>query len=106
MDMNRLKEIQAGLLDVTAGCRPDMHEPGEQDLKAHVVGDHLDNAFGANVAASMVIAGTQEYVVCLERFDGTDFHVAQVNLADLIAMARLAKLDVRPAEESKNNTCA
>ncbi len=54
----------------------------------------------------MVIAGTQEYVVCLERFDGTDFHVAQVNLADLIAMARLAKLDVRPAEESKNNTCA
>lgn len=90
---SRLAGIQADLLKVTAKCSDDMHEPPD-DLKCHVVGDHLDNAFGGHVSATAVIGGHQEYVVCLEWFDGfkQDFVKVQVNLADLIAMARMAKL--------------
>jgi hypothetical protein len=90
---SRLTKILNGLKAVTAPCRDDMHEPDEQGLKCHVVGDHLDNACGNNVSEKAVVERYQEYVVCLERFDEDNrrFVREQINLADLIALARLAK---------------
>ena len=85
----RLKEVHANLKNITSGCRDDMHEPDEQDLKCRIVGDHLDNACGAHVSATAIVEGHQEYVICLERFQGTPIRLF-VNLADLIALARLA----------------
>ena len=41
-DLDRLKNI-------TEGCRPDMHEPDEQELSAAVSGQHLDNAMGDRI---------------------------------------------------------
>lgn len=76
------------LVAITEGCRPDMHEPDEQDLKCWVVGDHLDNAFGNSIRPSAIVQGHQEYVVCLERFTGNEFLTEQFNLATLIAWAR------------------
>lgn len=80
------------LLSITTGCRPDMHEPDEQGLKARVVGDHLDNAFGDRVDVEQITKGFQEFVVILERFDGGEFRIETFNLADLIALARKAPL--------------
>lgn len=81
------------LLSITKGCRPDMHEPDEQGLKARVVGDHLDNAFGEQVREEMITGGYQEFVVCLERDDEKQMKYERFNLATLIALARKAKLD-------------
>lgn len=80
--MNDLKR----LINFTKGCRDDMHEPDEQGLKARVVGDHLDNAFGDQVRADAIVQGFQEYVVILERNGETE----PFNLATLIALARKA----------------
>ena len=65
-----------------------MHEPDEQDVRARVVGDHLDNACGDNISLEAVAGGFQEFVVVLSR----DRKKATVNLADLIALARKAVL--------------
>jgi len=81
-----LKETLERLLHITDGCRPDMHEPDEQDISAHVVGDHLDNAFGNCIDIDAILKKNQEYVVVINR-DGTE---DQFNLADLIALARMA----------------
>ena len=75
------------LLGITEGCRPDMHEPDEQGVKARIVGDHLDNAFGAHIAPELITKGGQEYVVILERFDGETIRYEAFNLANLIAAA-------------------
>lgn len=80
------------LVQITEGCRPDMHEPDEQGLKAHVVGNHLDNAFGDYIGERPVIENFQEFVLVLERFDGKSIRREQFNLATLIALARNAKL--------------
>ena len=65
-----LKETLERLLHITDGCRPDMHEPDEQDISAHVVGDHLDNAFGDMIDLDAIVKKNQEYVVIIDR-DGT-----------------------------------
>lgn len=80
---NRLRAI-------TVDCRPDMHEPDEQDIKCRVVGDHLDNACGDHVGVQQIVGGFQEYVVILERLQGGKIVTERFNLADLIALARLA----------------
>lgn len=85
----RLHEIHRALMDVTAGCSPDMHEPDE-GLKVRIVGDHLDNASGAHIDAKAIVEGYQEFVVCFEWFDGKEIVYRQINLADLIALARHA----------------
>lgn len=74
----------ARLQKITWGCRDDMHEPDEQGLKARVVGDHLDNAFGDHIDAKAIIGGFQELVVILSR-NGRD---ECFNLANLINLAR------------------
>lgn len=76
----------AALQNKTAECRPDMHEPDEQDIHAIVTGTHLDNAMGADPNENRC-----EYTVGL----GDEFGNQRVwfNLADLIALARLANLD-------------
>lgn len=76
---------------ITDGCRPDMHEPDEQGIKARVIGDHLDNAFGTKIGEQALERGYQEFVVCIERVDeGGVRYYARFNLASLIALARLA----------------
>lgn len=78
------------LLAITEGCRPDMHEPDEQDLKCWIVGGHLDNAFGDQIREEAVARGFQEFVVVLERFKDGKILIENFNLASLIALARKA----------------
>jgi hypothetical protein len=84
--MNREQEILRQLKLFTVDCRFDMHEPDEQGISAEVVGDHLDNAMGNCIMAESNIR--QEFVVILKNEDNEEL---KVNLADLIALARLAK---------------
>lgn len=87
------------LLTLTSGCRPDMHEPDEQDLKLiAMIGSSLDNAFGESVTARAVVGGYQEAVVVLRRVfygSGEPEHGREqnevFNLANLIALARMAR---------------
>jgi hypothetical protein len=84
----RMRKIRDDLRKFTEGCREDMHEPDEQDIEARVVGTELDNAFGSTIVPEFMTKGYQELVVVLEN-TGTDAHF-NVNLADLIALARKA----------------
>ena len=86
----RHTEILARLKNVTATCREDMHEPDEQDLKATVVGNLLDNAMGDSILIELLEKGFHEYVVVLERYEKGKFILERFNLADLIALARKA----------------
>jgi hypothetical protein len=56
-----------------------------------VLGDHLDNAMGSSLEPWLMIRGAHEYIVVIERED-REPHLYQFNLADLIALARLAIL--------------
>ena len=89
--MGRLEETLRGLQNITDGCRPDMHEPDEQDLTAQVVGTKLDNATGTYISERAIASGYQEFVVILTREaeDGKrqTFRAYQ---PDLIAPARIA----------------
>ena len=76
------------LLSVTKGCRNDMHEPDEQEVKVRVVGDHLDNACGVAITPDAIAGGFQEFVVCIEQFRDGKIYSERFNLANLIAMAR------------------
>lgn len=85
------EDFELRLRDITEGCRPDMHEPDEQELTARVVGSHLDNAMGDRVEPELVEEGAQEFVVILERGDegsGDAARSESFNLASLIALAR------------------
>ena len=73
-------------------CRGDMHEPDEQGISAVVVGDHLDNAYGTHISEAHIVGGFQEYVVILKN---TNREVLKINLADLIALARQRRKDVK-----------
>lgn len=70
-----------------------MHEPDEQDIYAVVTGTHLDNAMGDNPCDNCC-----EFTVGLGDQDGNNRE--WFNLADLIALARLAQLKA-PAETGK-----
>ena len=91
--INRHIEILSELRKVTAPCGRDMHEPDEQGLKVRIVGDHLDNACGNYIDADAIADGYQEYVLCFQRLDAEtkSFVRARINLADLIALARMAQ---------------
>lgn len=78
------------LLEITAPCRDDMHEPDNEGVKCRVIGDHLDNAFGNRVETESIVGGYQEFVVVLERFTGERTLIEKFNLANLIALARRA----------------
>jgi hypothetical protein len=63
--------------------RPNWHEPDEQEVKAEVVGNHLDNAGGDDVYDDAIEQGWQEFVVRLSGPHGS----IDVNLASLLAIA-------------------
>ena len=86
--MDRKRSDLQRLKDITAGCRPDMHEPDEQNLKCRVVGDHLDNACGEHIGEAQIVGGFQEFVVILERLIDKQIVIEKFNLANLIALAR------------------
>lgn len=73
------------LLEITEGCRADMHEPDEQDVSAHVLGNLLDNARGETVCAHDIVSGHQELIVVISREGKQE----SFNLATLIALARI-----------------
>ncbi len=85
------------LLQITEGCREDMHEPGEQNLDASVIGTHFDNCFGESIFPTGPGDFPQEIVVILRKEDRTEDGVRMIkesfNLATLIALARKAKLE-------------
>ena len=88
--MNREQEILRQLKLFTVDCRHDMHEPDEQGISAEVIGDHLDNAMGNHIMTEP--NARQEFLVILRNEDNDELHL---NLADLIALARLAKFPVK-----------
>lgn len=89
-----MKKMLKRLQEITNNCRFDMHEPDEQDLEARVVGDHLDNAFGERIDEEMLEGGYQEFVVVLQKRDSQGRRIIErFNLATLIALARLARLE-------------
>lgn len=91
--MNYLHERLIRLRDVTEGCLEDMHEPDEQGIRAHIVGTHLDNAFGEHIDERLINTGSQEYVVIIERCPEQGHQmIERFNLATLIALARKAAL--------------
>lgn len=84
-----MKDTLQRLIEFTKNCRPDMHEPDEQQIGATIIGNHLDNAMGDVLIPKLVKSGSHEYLVALhDSFGDTEFF----NLATLIALARKAKL--------------
>jgi hypothetical protein len=74
-----------------------MHEPDEQNLKARVIGDKLDNAFGNSIREEAILNGWQEFVVILERDfgpKGGGRYIDKFNLTSLIALARIGARSV------------
>lgn len=85
---NILKETARRIRKITVDCRYDMHEPDEQEVSATVIGDHLDNAMGNHV---MEEGHRQEFLVIIKNdLTGEE---EKFNLANLIALARLASFD-------------
>lgn len=83
---DRFKPILERLRDRTKDCLIDMHEPDNADVHAIVTGTHLDNAMGHEPTVNQC-----EFTVGLSDSDGNDRE--WFNLADLIALARIANLD-------------
>jgi hypothetical protein len=92
--MEYLKDTLQRLQVITKDCRDDMHEPDQQGIKASVIGNHLDNAFGDSILPIALDGGYQEFVVTIDREDEETGEVTRerFNLANLIALAKLVKL--------------
>lgn len=88
--MKRLEKILEELKDITSNCRIDMHEPDEQEITAHILGNKLDNAMGATIIPSLIENNNHEIVVIIRDNKYNEHSI--FSLADLIALARLAKL--------------
>jgi hypothetical protein len=87
-----MKKSLENLLDITRGVRRDMHEPDEQGITAMVTGLKLDNTDGDARQLYQSNPESEEIVVTLRRTwdeHGT-YSQIQINLATLIALARLA----------------
>jgi len=94
-DGNEMRYLESKLIELkkfAESCRVDMHEPDEQCISAHVIGDHLDNANGERIRLDAIEEKWQEFVVILT--DESD-NKCKINLATLIALARLAVVDLR-----------
>jgi len=76
-----MKHTLDRLVQITKGCRHDMHEPDEQGIKAIVKGNHLDNAFGD----SPPDCNCNEYTIGISQNGGDP---EWFNLATVIALAR------------------
>ena len=80
-----MNNFEKNLLEITERCREDMHEPDEQGISAHVVGTHLDNAFGEEIIENLLEKNCQEFIVIIKDDKG---RVEKFNLATLVAYAR------------------
>lgn len=95
-------QLLARLQAFTADCRLDMHEPDEQDITATVKGKSFDNAYGNEPTYGNEIIVTLKRRLVEPDQDGYRVARLNINLANLIALARLvtleraATLDVRP----------
>ena len=77
------------LLDATAGCRDDMHEPDNNGVSvANILGTLLNNATGIDLTLNAIEEGYQEIVVTLKQETQEDTFHHRFNLATLIALAR------------------
>ena len=84
--LERLTTVALGLRAYTKDCRLDMHEPDEQGVEAVVSGYRLDNAMGSDPDSNH-----GELTVGIKRKHDVDGeYIGWFNLADLIALARLA----------------
>jgi hypothetical protein len=88
MDHSHTIEFAKRLLEITDGCRRDMHEPDNQGVSAKMTGHMLDNAHGD-------APNTHELVVSIEREIDNGHRTECFNLATLIAFARLGAKLVR-----------
>jgi len=90
-----MRETLEKLLQITEGCREDMHEPDEQGLSAVVFGSRFDNAFPpeGEIAGEFVnVHPDSELKVKLIRESDDEVESSFFNLADLIALARKAQI--------------
>jgi hypothetical protein len=81
-----IKEDHERLVECTKNCRNDMHSPDNQGISAVVTGINLDNSFGGSDPTKTQL----EMMVGLKNEDNS--HIEWFNLANLIAMARMANL--------------
>jgi len=86
----RMQETRDRLRIITRRCRDDMHEPDEQGVTAHVIGEKFDNAMGTAIDEQAICERWQEIVVIIRR-DEAGSLPERFNLADLIALARKAR---------------
>lgn len=103
----RHKDIIKRLRAVTVGSSEDMHEPDDQGVTAHVVGNHLDNENGSRIIDDAVIGGWQEFVVVVrqerENLMYDRIRVEQFNLADLLAIVRNVDIESSRCVETLSN---
>lgn len=89
-----LIETYVRLWEVTKGCREDMHEPDEQNVRAFFYGHKFDNAHGDKPNIYMDLPAHTEMCVAIEQENHQgEVQVEWFNLATLIALARKANLD-------------
>lgn len=89
-------EFARRLLEATKGCRPDMHEPAEQDVYAEVLSadGSLDNAGGDDIhSGEIIVSLIRDLDFAEEPTTGellpVDTRTSNFNLATLIAFARV-----------------
>jgi len=85
---NVLVEMYVGLMDIILAARYDMHEPDEQNIKARVIGDVLDNATGNSIRADAVRGGYQELILCIDRYSASGHRSIDCNIATLLAVIK------------------
>jgi hypothetical protein len=94
-EVTRLTGIRNDLMTITRGCSFDMHEPDNQGITdVRVTGWHLDNAMGIdNVYGAQVPDRFGELAVRIRRETPQgSYEEKWFNLADILALARLAML--------------
>jgi hypothetical protein len=85
----RLRKLADSLWHITRDCRDDMHEPDEQGVEGAVIGHRFDNAFCLpDRAKTYSVSDPYDLTLVLSR----ERERLNVNLADLVALARLAEV--------------
>jgi len=97
--MGRLLDLHTALRKITEGCRPDMAEPDEQGVYATPYGVGLDNTTIAHPNASINkmadIASNLNLGIHIVRGKAR----LNVNIADLIALAKMANPELVKVQE-------
>lgn len=97
------EDFATRLLTITDKCRPDMHEPNEQDVFAQILGSHahagvdgvtrlegdFDNACGDTTDGTELVVALTRELDWDDEGSPTDIRTEHFNLATLIALARI-----------------